>query len=189
MDPVESLARCPDLAVAQSHTLEDLARDIVLGDYAAGEVVFDQDDPPRHAYLIESGSFRVTSATSDGSARFLVDMHEGELLGEMSAVVQCPRSATATALEAGRAWEIPEASLRAALESDPRLAYTMLKRVTMDEDSEAAARVGPTPEQELASQILELYERGPAEPIDIDIADLALRMGRGRWTSSSRSGA
>jgi CRP/FNR family transcriptional regulator, cyclic AMP receptor protein len=180
MNAVDSLARCQDFAVAERHTLEQLARDMSLREYEAGEVVFHQEDSPDHAYLIESGGFRLSSAASDGTRRFLVDMRESQLLGEMSTVVQCPRSATATALGPSSAWEIPEASLRTALENDPRLSYTMLKRVmklTMDEDTEAAMKVGLTTDQQLASMILELHEREPAGAIAIGQADIAVRIG------------
>ena len=182
MDAVDSLAQCGDFALAERATLAELARDMVLRQFDVGEVIFHQEEAPDSAYLIESGSVRLTSATPTGGRRFLVDMHAHELLGEMSAVVQCPRSGTATALEPCSAWEIPATSLRATLESHPRVTYTMLRRVmklTMDEDTEAATRVGLKPDQELASLILDLHaQRSGGIAIDNDV--LAVRIGATR---------
>ena len=65
----------------------------------AGEVLFREGDAPSTAFLIESGSLRIT-AQRNGSPVVLSDLGAGALVGEMAVLDDSPRSATATALAA-----------------------------------------------------------------------------------------
>ena len=64
-----------------------------------GAVLFREGDAPTTAFLIESGSLRITAAR-DGAPMLLGDLHAGALVGEMAVLDDSPRSATATALGA-----------------------------------------------------------------------------------------
>jgi EAL domain-containing protein (putative c-di-GMP-specific phosphodiesterase class I)/CRP-like cAMP-binding protein len=64
-----------------------------------GEVLFREGDAPSTAFLIESGSLRIT-AQRNGSPVVLSDLGAGALVGEMAVLDDSPRSATATALAA-----------------------------------------------------------------------------------------
>jgi len=68
-------------------------------DLLPGEVLFREGDAPTTAFLIESGSLRIT-AQRNGSPVVLSDLGSGALVGEMAVLDDSPRSATATALEA-----------------------------------------------------------------------------------------
>jgi EAL domain-containing protein (putative c-di-GMP-specific phosphodiesterase class I) len=61
--------------------------------------LFREGDAPTTAFLIESGSLRIT-ADRDGAPMLLSDLHAGALVGEMAVLDDSPRSATATALGA-----------------------------------------------------------------------------------------
>jgi EAL domain-containing protein (putative c-di-GMP-specific phosphodiesterase class I) len=62
-----------------------------------GDVLFREGDAPTTAFLIESGSLRIT-ADRDGAPMLLSDLGAGALVGEMAVLDDSPRSATATAL-------------------------------------------------------------------------------------------
>jgi diguanylate cyclase len=64
-----------------------------------GEVLFREGDPPTTAFLIESGTLRI-SALRNGSPMVLSDLGPGALLGEMAVLDDSPRSATASAISA-----------------------------------------------------------------------------------------
>ena len=68
-------------------------------DLEPGAVLFREGDAPTTAFLIESGSLRITAAR-DGAPMLLSDLHAGALVGEMAVLDDSPRSATATALGA-----------------------------------------------------------------------------------------
>lgn len=65
----------------------------------AGEHLFLEGDAPTTAFVVESGTLRVT-AKRDGTPVILGDLGVGALVGEMAVLDDSPRSATATALEA-----------------------------------------------------------------------------------------
>ncbi len=64
-----------------------------------GQVLFREGDAPTTAFLIESGSLRIT-ALREGAPMLLSDLGPGALVGEMAVLDESPRSATATALAA-----------------------------------------------------------------------------------------
>lgn len=65
----------------------------------AGEVVFREGDAPGAAYLIDSGKIEV-SVTQNNQRLVLSYLSTGDLLGEMAAIDDAPRSAEARAVEA-----------------------------------------------------------------------------------------
>ncbi len=62
------------------------------------EHLFHEGDEPTTAFLIESGTLRIT-AKREGTPVILSDLGPGALVGEMAVLDDSPRSATATALE------------------------------------------------------------------------------------------
>ena len=64
--------------------------------FHAGEAVFRVGDPPRCAYLIQSGMIEIKLAR-DGTDVVVDTLEAGDLLGEMALVDSQPRSATAVA--------------------------------------------------------------------------------------------
>ena len=63
------------------------------------EVLFNEGDAPTTAFLIESGTLRIT-ALRDAAPMLLSDLGPGALVGEMAVLDDSPRSASATALTA-----------------------------------------------------------------------------------------
>src|SRR5437868_11249839 len=66
-------------------------------DLQYGDVLFREGDAPTTAFLIESGTLRIT-ADRDGTPLLLSDLGAGALVGEMAVLDDSPRSATATAV-------------------------------------------------------------------------------------------
>ena len=63
-----------------------------------GDCLFHEGDEPTTAFLIESGTLRITAHREDGAV-VLGDLGAGALVGEMAVLDESPRSATATAIE------------------------------------------------------------------------------------------
>ncbi|HET8942448.1 MAG TPA: EAL domain-containing protein [Rudaea sp.] len=66
---------------------------------ARNQVLFCEGDAPTTAFLIESGSLRITAQHENGPM-VLGELGPGALVGEMAVLDDSPRSATVTALEA-----------------------------------------------------------------------------------------
>ncbi len=181
--PLAALERSTDLAAAEHTTLERLAARMVWREYPAGATILAEGDPSGPGYLVVSGSVRLSSARSDRRQQTLARIGPGELVGEMTALLDRARTATATALEPVSAWEIPAEALRAAFRDDLRLAYSMLLTVMellVDRDVRVVRRLGLPPVQQLAAVILDRLTTegiGEGEPLPMTAAELEVLTG------------
>jgi CRP-like cAMP-binding protein len=156
-----------------------------------GEALFYTGDRADSAIVLTAGLLNIHKTTSDGAEVVLGLSGPGDLLGEMSAVGDAMRSASATALNSVHGVAIPVSDLRAFLSAHPGamlglLALTIRRLYVADErrlefaTAESLARV--------ASRLVELAERfgervgdGVIEvPLPINQEELA------SWSASSR---
>ncbi len=70
------------------------------------EFLFEEGDPGECAYIIESGSVEV-SLDKGGRKLVIATLGAGEVLGEMAIIDNCPRTATARAIERTKVTAIP----------------------------------------------------------------------------------
>ena len=66
-------------------------------DFMDGEIIFRKDDKSDAAYLITQGQVEILQMRSDGVSEALAVLNRGEYFGEMGAIDDKPRSATAKA--------------------------------------------------------------------------------------------
>ncbi|WP_035855367.1 Crp/Fnr family transcriptional regulator [Cryptosporangium arvum] len=74
--------------------------------FEAGQVLLHQDDLSTHVYLLVSGVVKVTVGTAGGRTIFLSVRTAGEVVGELAATDDGPRTATVTACGVVHAREI-----------------------------------------------------------------------------------
>ena len=95
-----------------------------------GELLFSEGDAPTTAFLIESGTLRIT-AKRDGVPVVLGDLGAGALVGEMAVLDDAPRSATATVLETCVLTAIDQAQFAERLsEADPVVRALLLSQLS-----------------------------------------------------------
>ncbi|MEV0131181.1 Crp/Fnr family transcriptional regulator [Dactylosporangium sp. NPDC050688] len=92
---------------------------------APGDVLISQGARDRHVILLHTGISKVTVLTSEGVESLLAIRVGGDLIGEMSALNDLPRSATATACTPMTYSVIGRAQLRAFLEQQPSAALAL----------------------------------------------------------------
>ena len=95
-------------------TLERVASQLEPVDVTTGTVVIQQGDPGDRFYVIESGRFGVTI---DGSPTG--ELGPGEFFGEIALLRDVPRTATVTALTAGRLQALDREHFLAAVAGNP----------------------------------------------------------------------
>jgi CRP-like cAMP-binding protein len=66
--------------------------------YETGEVIFREGEPSDAAFLILSGKVEVVRRQIDGGDKHIAILDKGEYVGEMGAIDDKPRSATALAM-------------------------------------------------------------------------------------------
>jgi putative ABC transport system ATP-binding protein len=80
-------------------TADGAPQDVV---YTSGEVVFEQGDPPRLVYVVESGEVEVFRRLADGGETRLNTLGPGKYFGELGAMMGTPRAASVRALSDSR---------------------------------------------------------------------------------------
>ena len=97
--------------------------------FKKGDVLFEQGDLPKHAYLIQSGLV-VISASRGGQEVVIDTLKRGDFVGEMALVDNEPRSATAIAGEETTCVEISKQEIEASLAKADLLTYALVKLLT-----------------------------------------------------------
>ena len=121
---VALLARAGLFAEVREGALEQLADDAELVEVPAGQVVLRQGDPADAFYVIDAGTFEVTSTGHDGVARDLPAMTPGDGFGEIGLLESVPRTATVLARDEGRVLRVPgDAFLAALTQDEPSAAF------------------------------------------------------------------
>ena len=94
--------------------------------YAAGEVIFSENDVGGTAYIIERGRVEVFKML-DGKNVHLAYIVAGEPFGEMGMIDERPRSATVVAVEETVVHELHRDDLFQNLQARPEIAISLLK--------------------------------------------------------------
>ena len=92
----------------------------------AGDVVFEEGDPPTSAYLIESGRIEIVTVR-DGAPMVLSVLGPGDLLGEMAVIDDAPRTATARALDDAVLIEVDRAQINERIDNSDPIVRALLK--------------------------------------------------------------
>jgi CRP/FNR family transcriptional regulator, cyclic AMP receptor protein len=108
-------------------------------DYQAGLRILHEGDPSMHVLLLHAGGVKVSSHTAEGHETVLAVRGSGDIVGELAAIDERPRSATVSALTDVRALTVRWAAFHAFVAERPRVATTLL-RVVADRVRESDRR-------------------------------------------------
>ena len=97
--------------------LEVLGRHLEPVQLASGQVLFREGEAGDGAYLLLSGRVELRVAVAGQGERVLATLGKGSLFGEISPLLDEPRSATAIARSAVWLWRLPAPALRNAREA------------------------------------------------------------------------
>lgn len=126
--------------------LDDMLRTSVRCEFRLGELIFNQGDPPAGVYYIEEGLVRVFVRREDGQDVTVGFAGIGDTVGEMSALDDAPRSASAQVVEPVRASYVPRDVFRHVLLHAPETSMRLMRllaRRLREVDNRLAAVRGP----------------------------------------------
>ncbi len=112
---LENVSLLAPLSVEQRRQLAETA---VTARLAAGQVLFQQDEPGESFYIIDRGKVEVSVKTAGGHDSVVATLGPGDFFGEMSALTGQPRSATVRAAAALTLVEIRKQHLQAIVDAD-----------------------------------------------------------------------
>jgi CRP-like cAMP-binding protein len=109
---IRSFAPLQELTDAEAERLAQLLQPFRL---AEGEPLFRQGDPAGGVYLVSSGAISVSLAVAGQADHPLATLGPGAILGEMSLLLDEPRSATAVAQSDTEVWGLDRPAFAAAV--------------------------------------------------------------------------
>jgi CRP-like cAMP-binding protein len=119
-DDIAFFERVPTLGLLGRDALRILAIGAESRYVHSGEVLFSLGDEADAGFVIQEGSFRLSSGLSDPDANMVVG--RGTLIGEIALLAETTRPATATALEPSTVLRIPRGLFLKMLDGFPAAA-------------------------------------------------------------------
>jgi CRP-like cAMP-binding protein len=97
--------------------------------FMPNEIIFYERQPGAGMYIIKRGLIKLTKTVNEERVK-ISELKDGEFFGEMSLLDDYPRSAEATAVEKTEALGIFRPDLFDLIESNPKLGYKILLRLS-----------------------------------------------------------
>ena len=127
MNKIELLARVPLFSALNHNEVKKLSEIMFVKKYDRNEaIVLEEDASANSMFVIVSGKIRVSVTGYEGREAILAMMGPGDYFGEMSVIDGEPRSASVYAVESTELLVLRREELLAQLETNPRLALSML---------------------------------------------------------------
>ena len=95
---LDSIAHSPILEVIPQEALERLLEAGQQKLIPSGEILFSVDDYPNGIYFVVSGSIQISSPQPSGRDKVIAQVRKGEIIGEMSLLMERPHIHTAKAI-------------------------------------------------------------------------------------------
>ena len=122
-DAVPRLRKIPLFAELDDEALDRVAQCAKKAEFRAGTVMIERGQPGSGLFVIVDGTARAHLHDRE------VDFAAGDFIGELSLLTDAPRAARVVAVTDARVLAISRSDFRDLLESDPRIALTMLRVV------------------------------------------------------------
>jgi CRP/FNR family transcriptional regulator, cyclic AMP receptor protein len=158
--------------------------------YGPGVTVFHEGDDAGPVVVLLSGRVKVSTVGGAGREAIVAVRGPGDLLGELSAIDDGPRSATVTTLEPAEALLVPGSAFARFLETHLRIALVLLRMVAgrlRYADAQQAQFATQDVVGRVATRLLELGDRfGVTDGERIEIELPLSQEELASWTGSSR---
>jgi CRP/FNR family transcriptional regulator, cyclic AMP receptor protein len=141
--------------------------------FPRGQALMHAGQVPQDVFVLRSGRVKVSAVASSGRQVLLAFRGPGDLVGELSALDERPRSASIVALEPVEALVLTHEQFRALLGQHPAASFALLRVLSdrlRDADLKRLQFAGYTAMSRVAFCLLELCDRfGQAEADAVDI--------------------
>jgi CRP/FNR family cyclic AMP-dependent transcriptional regulator len=182
-------ARRQFLATLTPADADSLVRRGTIRTFARGQALLHEGQIPDRVLLVRSGRVKVYSTTPSGKEVVLAVRGPGELVGELSALDEEPRSASIVALERVEAIVLSSKDFRRFLVEHPPVALSllgMLSRRLRDADAKRVEYSALRTMGRVAMRIVEIAERwGETKGDVIDVELPISQEDLAGWTGAS----
>jgi CRP-like cAMP-binding protein len=125
----ELLARTPLFGGLSDAVLSAIAAAMRNQSFTAGQLLFSRNEAGAGLYLVTAGRVRLSVKSEDGRELTLRMAERGDVIGEIAALDNGPRTADATAVGTVEAGVLGAADLALLMDNHPAIARTALKLV------------------------------------------------------------
>jgi uncharacterized membrane protein len=122
----ELLKTVPLFALLDEQEAEVLAREVEVKNFAARQRIYKMGDPSGQAYVMVSGSVRITTVDEDQQEVVVDQPAQGEFFGFASMLEQTPHQTTATSVEDTVCLEVDRHDIQVLLQRMPHAGMDML---------------------------------------------------------------
>ncbi len=130
MEMAATLADVLPLQILPEGDREELARQMRVRRYRAGEVIYHRGDPASDAFVVQSGLVKVLLLDESGREALVSVLGRGELFGELALFQEGPREATIVAVLPTTALQLSREACWRVLERNPKAREFMFKRLS-----------------------------------------------------------
>lgn len=123
----EILRDIPLFADLDNQLLQKIADECTVSNYAAGTILFRENEVGTVLYLIVYGTVKIFSSNSHGEDKILSIMSKGDCFGELSLLDGKPRSATAQVIEDTRVLTLSSKRFHSLLQYNFEMALHIIK--------------------------------------------------------------
>jgi predicted acylesterase/phospholipase RssA len=127
MDAVDALAAHRLLADAPAEVIESLRGRVRWHHLPGGRNLMREGDQPLGVYVLDRGRLRATRTQSDGATKILGDIIPGEVVGELSILMQRRRTASVRALRDSRLIFLPSPVVLKLFKETPEAVMSVVR--------------------------------------------------------------
>ena len=124
---IATLRTMPVFADLAERDLASLAEDMRSKEYAKDETIFRQGDESREVYLVRKGKVRIYKISPSGNETTIAIFTTNDVIGELAAIDQEPRSASAKAMTAVSLLAMSQERFLYTLQTLPRFGMGMAR--------------------------------------------------------------
>ncbi len=124
---ISLLKAMPVFAGLSDKELLTIVDDFRLKEYQKDDIIFRQGDDSREVYFVLKGKVRIFKISPGGDETSIAIFSTNDVIGELAALDQQPRSATAKAISSASLLAMTESRFLDALQTMPRLALGMAR--------------------------------------------------------------
>jgi CRP/FNR family transcriptional regulator, cyclic AMP receptor protein len=158
--------------------------------FDTGTAIFHQGDDAGSVIVLLAGRTKLTVPSASGREVIVAVRGPGDLVGELAALIDAPRSATVVTIEPVDALIVPGSAFAAFLERHPRVALVILRMVAdrlLYADDQQAQFATHDVVGRVAHRLLEMTERFGESGADGTVVDVPLSQEElAGWTGASR---
>ena len=124
---ISLLKAMPVFAGLSEKELLAIVDDFRLKEYQKDEIIFRQGDESREVYFVLKGKVRIFKISPGGDETSIAIFSTNDVIGELAALDQQPRSATAKAITAASLLTMAESRFLDALQTMPRFSLSIAR--------------------------------------------------------------